>query len=260
MEGFSPSPRWGTKPIDAITLPPNDRDPLGVPSWRWVVMWAALVGIVLAGMFGLLPRPTKENSLLWVAAVVVGVAAAVYLLSRTHALLPRKHKTICKIAGAKNPAMPDHFLSYITKYEQKLLHYLSTTQGRATASKGPMGSQGVPCFPNESLRRAPGFLQLGQPASPRTVTAAEARGAALRSRQLYRQMTQMTDEEREEKIQRAVQILSGHGAVWFAHGEHEELRAQIERTVRRAVLLKGDGFLNLTLSKWASRSVSSPPL
>ena len=65
--------------LDAIRLPPNDRDPLGMPSWRWVVMWAALVGIVLAGMFGFLPRPTKETSLLWVTAVVVGVAAAVYL-------------------------------------------------------------------------------------------------------------------------------------------------------------------------------------
>ena len=133
--------------VHAITLPPNDRDPLGVPSWRWVVMWAALVGIILAGMFGFLPRPTKENSLLWVAAVVVGLAAAVHLLSRTHALLPREHETICNITGAtKTP----HFLSYITEYEQKLLHYHWSTNGRATASTGPMGSQGVPCFPADA--------------------------------------------------------------------------------------------------------------
>jgi hypothetical protein len=107
-------------------------------------MWAALVGIILAGMFGFLPRPTKENSLLWVAAVVVGLAAAVHLLSRTHALLPREHETICNITGATKRT---HFLSYITEYEQKLLHYHWSTNGRATASTGPMGSQGVPCFP-----------------------------------------------------------------------------------------------------------------
>jgi hypothetical protein len=159
--------------IDAITLPPDARDILGVPSWRWVVMWAVLMGIILAGMFGFLPRPTKENFLLCVAAVVVGVAAVVYLLSWTHALLPREHKTICNITGARNP---DHFLSYITEYEKKLLHHHSTTKGRATASKGIMGSQGVPCFPKakdvEPLSRAPGFLQLGKLASPRTVIAA----------------------------------------------------------------------------------------
>jgi hypothetical protein len=170
-----------------------------------------VVGIILAGMFGFLPRPTKENFLLCVAAVVVGVAAVVYLLSWTHALLPREHKTICNITGARNP---DHFLSYITEYEKKLLHHHSTTKGRATASKGIMGSQGVPCFPKakdvEPLSHAPGFLQLGKLASPRTVIAAEAREAAQRARQLYRQMTQMTDEQREEKIQRLVQFWGGH--------------------------------------------------
>jgi hypothetical protein len=107
-------------------------------------MWAALVGILLAGMFGFLPRPTKENSLLWVAAVVVGLAAAVHLLSRTHALLPREHETICNLTGATKRT---HFLSYITEYAQKLLRYHWSTNGRATASTGPMGSQGVPCFP-----------------------------------------------------------------------------------------------------------------
>jgi undecaprenyl pyrophosphate phosphatase UppP len=76
---------------DARELPPNARDLLGVPSWRWVVMWAVLVGIILAGMFGILHKPMQDYYLVSVAAVAVGVALAVYVLSWTHALLPHEH-------------------------------------------------------------------------------------------------------------------------------------------------------------------------
>jgi hypothetical protein len=85
--------------LDTTELPPNDRDRLGVPSWRWWVLFAVLAALILAGMFGCLPRPTGKNYL-DVAAVVVGVAVAVYCLSWTHALLPSPaHKTICNITG-----------------------------------------------------------------------------------------------------------------------------------------------------------------
>lgn len=111
----------------------NTRDIVGVPSWRWVVMWAVLVGIILAGMFGILPRPTKDIFLV----CAVGLAAAVYLLSCTHALLPHKHNTICKISRET----ADHFLAYVTKGEMKAMR---RARGRGAASKGLTGSQGVP--------------------------------------------------------------------------------------------------------------------
>jgi hypothetical protein len=109
-------------------------------------MWAVLVGIILAGMFGILPQPTQDYYLVCVAAVAVGVAAVVYRLSWTHALLPHEHDTICDITGATE----SHFLSYVTGHEKKVL--LHDHAGRGTASKGLMGSQGVPCFPAEDLR------------------------------------------------------------------------------------------------------------
>jgi hypothetical protein len=84
-----------------------------------------------------------------VVAVAVGVALAVYCLSWTHALLPHEHETICDISGATKT----HFLSYITPHEKMvLIHYYG---GRGTASKGLMGTQGVPCFPKRQ-REEPG--------------------------------------------------------------------------------------------------------
>ena len=127
---------------DALELPPNVRDRLGVPSWRWVVMWAVLVGIILAGMFGILPRPTKENFLVCGIAVAVGVALAVYCLSWTHALLPHEHETICKTTEDTEV----HYLAYVTQDEKEAMH---RARGRGTASKGLMGTQGVPCFPHD---------------------------------------------------------------------------------------------------------------
>jgi hypothetical protein len=104
------------------------------------VLFAVLVGIILAGMFGWLSRPKEDEGYLAYGAAVVGVAAAVYCLSWTHALLPRAHKTICDITGATEV----HFLAYVTKDEMKAMR---RAKGRGTASKGLMGSQGVPCFP-----------------------------------------------------------------------------------------------------------------
>jgi hypothetical protein len=133
---------------DAPDMPDNSRDRLGVPSWRWVVMWAVLVGIILAGMFGILPQPTQDYYLVCVAAVAVGVALAVYILSWTHALLPHEHETICDTTEATKT----HYLSYITPHERR---QLMIYEGRGTASKGLMGTQGVPCFPKRK-REGPG--------------------------------------------------------------------------------------------------------
>jgi hypothetical protein len=108
-------------------------------------MWAVLVGIILAGMFDFLPRPTKENFLICGTGVVVGVAVAVYCLSWTHALLPHEHKTICEITEDTKV----HYLVYVTQDEMETLH---RAKGRGTASKGLMGSQGVRCFPPSKVK------------------------------------------------------------------------------------------------------------
>jgi hypothetical protein len=93
-------------------------------------------------MFGILPQPTQDYYLVCVVAVAVciGVAAVVYLLSWTHALLPHEHNTICDITGATK----SHFLSYVTQDEMEVL--IRDHDGWGTASKGLMGSQGVRCF------------------------------------------------------------------------------------------------------------------
>jgi hypothetical protein len=126
-----------------------------------VVIWAVLVGIILAGMFGILPQPTQDYYLVCVAAVVVGVAAVVYRISWTHALLPHEHDTICDITGATK----SHFLSYVAEHEKKVLHH--DHEGRGTASKGFMGSQGVPCFPKMKKKLSCRAARRGCPAPPR---------------------------------------------------------------------------------------------
>jgi hypothetical protein len=51
----------------------------------------------------------RELPGIYVTAVVVGVAVAVYCISCTHALLPREHNTICDITGEPAPPPPPPF-------------------------------------------------------------------------------------------------------------------------------------------------------
>jgi hypothetical protein len=48
--------------MDTTKLPPNTQ---GLSSWWWWVLFAVLVGLVLAGMFRCWPQPTGENSLVY---------------------------------------------------------------------------------------------------------------------------------------------------------------------------------------------------
>jgi hypothetical protein len=114
-------------------------------------MYVVLVGMTLAGRFGLF-CPRKESGVwaeyyLDVWAVVLGVEAGLYVLSCTHALLPKSHATICDITG--DPTGPPHFLAYVTQTEMDWLGDKSRggNKGRGSASKGLLGTQGVPCYP-----------------------------------------------------------------------------------------------------------------
>ena len=130
-----------------------------LPSWRWVVMYVVLVGVILATRLGLF-YPRKKNgvwanqfSKVWgeyyldIWLVVLGLGVGMYVISRTHALLPKRHDTICDIT--EEPTGGEHFLAYVTQAEKNWLGNKDRggNGGRGSASKGLYGTQGVPCYP-----------------------------------------------------------------------------------------------------------------
>jgi hypothetical protein len=113
---------------------------LRFPSWRWLLLFA-LIAFMLTVII-ILTVDQGRNELIVVG--ILAVAACVYVLSRTHALLPLEHDTICDIKGETKPG-GRHYLAYITKTEKKILRRLH--KGRGTHAPGINGTQGVPCFP-----------------------------------------------------------------------------------------------------------------
>jgi hypothetical protein len=131
-------------------------------------LWAVLLGLILAGMFGCLSRPNMGEwgkYYLDVVAVGLGLAVAIYVLSWAHVLLPSKHRTICNVTGKTG----EHHLAYVTDVETDALEMAG---GRGTAAEGLLGTQGIKCYP---------FDQAAFDATMAEAAALRADGARMRA-------------------------------------------------------------------------------
>ena len=121
-----------------------------VPSWRWVLLFLVLAGLVTAVIL----LASDEQKWEHVVVGVIAVAAGVGILAHYYALLPLRAMRICY--ADPNATATEHHLAYITKPEMVILR-LPTTQGGHNATgksiPGVSGTQGVPCFAEPPVQR-----------------------------------------------------------------------------------------------------------
>ena len=113
------------------------------PSWRWVLLFLVLAGLVTAVIL----LASDEQKWEHVVVGVIAVAAGVGILAHYYALLPLRAMRICY--ADPNATATEHHLAYITKAEMAILR-LPKNQGGHNATgdaiPGVSGTQGVPCF------------------------------------------------------------------------------------------------------------------
>ena len=118
---------------------------LALPSWRWLLLFVVLAGLITAVLL-LFTKPNDRTNVrtklyMDVVLAVITVAACVRALAMQYALLPREHSTICDRPGSEGI---DHHLTYITEEEMATL---VKGGGWGHPKPGMFGTQGVSCFP-----------------------------------------------------------------------------------------------------------------